>query len=308
MVVEVNIRPDGLPVSVVIVNYNAGHILAECIHSTLPQASEVLVVDNASSDFSLELCTQRFPEEPKLRIIRNTSNLGFAAACNIGAAQATAPYLLFLNPDCILGKDSLPRMVQVLETNPSAGMVGGLLINQDGTEQAGGRRAIPTPWRSFVRAFGLYRFERYRPRLFFDFHLHKQALPGNVLEVEAISGALMLVRQKAIEDVGPWDEGYFLHCEDLDWCMRFGKKGWRILFIPDAPVVHYKGTCSRSRPVFVEWHKHRGMMRFYRKFFRHEYPGAVMWLVALGVWLRFGAITVIYSARRAGRLLGLGRE
>ncbi|MEO5654510.1 MAG: glycosyltransferase family 2 protein [Nitrosospira sp.] len=308
MAAEVNTSKDQLPVSVIIVNYNAGQILAECIRSALPHVSEVLVVDNASSDFSVELCTQRFPEEPKLRIIRNAANLGFAAACNIGAAQATAPYFLFLNPDCVLRRDSLPRMVQVLETNPSAGMIGGLLINQDGTEQAGGRRAIPTPWRSFVRAFGLYRFERYWPRLFFDFHLHKQALPGGLLEVEAISGALMLVRQKAMEDVGPWDEGYFLHCEDLDWCMRFRKKGWRILFVPDAPVVHYKGTCSRSRPIFVEWHKHRGMMRFYRKFFRHEYPGVVMWLVATGVWLRFGAITAIYSARRAGRLLGLGRE
>jgi GT2 family glycosyltransferase len=308
MVAEVNTPTDHLPVSVIVVNYNAGQILAECIQSALLQASEVLVVDNASSDFSLELCTQRFPEEPKLRIIRNASNLGFAAACNIGAAQATAPYLLFLNPDCVLGRDSLPRMVQVLETNPSAGMIGGLLINQDGSEQAGGRRAIPTPWRSFVRAFGLYRFERYWPRLFFDFHLHKQALPGGVLEVEAISGALMLVRRKAIEDVGPWDEGYFLHCEDLDWCMRFRKKGWRILFVPDAPVVHYKGTCSRSRPIFVEWHKHKGMMRFYRKFFRHEYPGVVMWLVALGVWLRFGTMATIYSVRRAGRLVGLGRE
>ncbi|BCT68981.1 glycosyltransferase family 2 protein [Nitrosospira sp. NRS527] len=308
MVAEVNTFTDQLQVSVIIVNYNAGQILAECIQSALPQASEVLVVDNASSDFSLELCTQRFPEEPKLRIIRNAANLGFAAACNIGVAQATAPYLLFLNPDCVLSGGSLHRMVQVLEISPSAEMIGGLLINQDGTEQAGGRRAMPTPWRSFVRAFGLYRFERYWPRLFFDFHLHKQALPDCPLEVEAISGALMLVRQKAIENVGPWDEGYFLHCEDLDWCMRFRKKGWKILFVPDAPVVHYKGTCSRSRPIFVEWHKHKGMMRFYRKFFRHEYPGVVMWLVAMGIWLRFGAITAIYSARRAGRLLGLGRE
>ncbi|SDA22002.1 hypothetical protein SAMN05216315_11749 [Nitrosospira sp. Nsp18] len=308
MVAEVNTPTDHLPVSVIVVNYNAGQILAECIHSALPQVSEVLVVDNASSDFSLELCMQRFREEPKLRIIRNASNLGFAAACNIGAAQAIGPYLLFLNPDCVLSDDSLPRMVQVLEANPSAGMIGGLLINQDGTEQAGGRRAIPTPWRSFVRAFGLYHFERYWPRLFFDFHLHKQALPTGPLEVEAVSGALMLVHQKAIEDVGPWDESYFLHCEDLDWCMRFQKKGWQILFVPDAPVVHYKGTCSRSRPIFVEWHKHKGMMRFYRKFFRHEYLGVVMWLVALGVWLRFGTIATIYSVRRAGRLLGLGRE
>ena len=307
MIVEVGRFDDPLPVSIVIVNFNAGELLAGSVHSALPKVREVLVVDNASSDSSLELCAQNFPEEPKLRIIRNNSNLGFAAACNIGAKQATQPYVLFLNPDCILGADSLNRMIQVLQMNPHAGMVGGLLINADGTEQAGGRRAVPTPWRSFVRAFGLYRLAGYWPRLFFDFHLHKQPLPKDPLEVEAISGALMLVRREAIENVGLWDEGYFLHCEDLDWCMRFRQRGWKILFIPDAPVVHHKGTCSRSRPVFVEWHKHKGMMRFYRKFFRSQYPGAVMWLVTLGVWLRFSAVASYHTVRRVGHALRLGR-
>ena len=129
MAAEMDTLEAKLPVSVIIVNYNAGRLLAECIHSALPQVSEVLVVDNASSDFSLELCTQRFSEEPKLKIIRNTVNLGFAAACNIGAAQATEPYLLFLNPDCFLSAGSLQRMVQVLETSPGRGH-GGWIIDQ----------------------------------------------------------------------------------------------------------------------------------------------------------------------------------
>ncbi len=307
MVAEVPKNKDQLPVSVVTVNYNAGPFLTECIHSALSQVSEILVVDNASSDFSLELCARHFPEEPKLKIIHNITNLGFAAACNIGAAQAAQPYVLFLNPDCILGTGSLQHMVQVLEMNPAAGMAGGLLINQDGTEQAGGRRHLPTPWRSFVRAFGLSRLSGYWPHLFFDFHLHKQPLPDHPLEVEAISGALMLVRREAMNNVGPWDEDYFLHCEDLDWCMRFRQKHWNILFVPDAPVVHHKGTCSRSRPIFVEWHKHKGMMRFYRKLFRHQYPGAVMALVALGIWSRFVAVASYYTACRAGRAIRPGR-
>lgn len=301
MVIEVGTHSDQPSVSVVVVNYNAGQFLIACIDSALAQVSqvsEVLVVDNASTDLSLKFCTEYFPEKAKLKIIRNTTNLGFAAACNIGIARATGAYVLFLNPDCVLSEGSLRRMVQVLETNPDAGMVGGLLINEDGTEQAGGRRAVPTPWRSFVRAFGLYRFAEYWPRLFFDFHLHKQALPDRPIEVEAISGALMLVRREAIDNVGLWDEGYFLHCEDFDWCMRFRQKGWKILFVPDAPVMHHKGVCSRSRPIFVEWHKHKGMMRFYRKFFRHQYPGVLMWLVALGIWSRFAAVATYYSARR----------
>ena len=109
------------------------------------------------------------------------------------------------------------------------------------------------------------------------------------------------------EDVGPLDDGYFMHCEDLDWCMRFRQKGRQILFVPTAKVVHFLGVCSKSRPIFVEWHKHKGMMRFYRKFFRHQYPGILMWLVGLGVWLRFGLIATYYSGRHVARWLGLLR-
>jgi GT2 family glycosyltransferase len=296
-----------LPVSVIVVNYNAGPFLTECVRSAYSSASEIAVVDNASTDVSLELCAQHFSTEAKLKIVRNATNLGFAAACNMGVGVATQPYILFLNPDCVLSAGSLERMVRALEENSAAGMAGGLLMNANGTEQEGGRRAVPTPWRSFVRAFGLYRFDRYWPSLFYDFHLHKQALPPGLAEVEAISGALMLVRRAALEDVGLWDEGYFLHCEDLDWCMRFRQKGWKILFVPDAPVLHHKGTCSRSRPIFVEWHKHKGMIRFYRKFFRHQYPGIVMWLVAIGVWLRFGAVAIFHVIRNVGRRPGPGR-
>ncbi len=295
------------PVSIVVVNYNAGLLLAECVASCLAQAQQVVVVDNASSDGSSEVLAEQFPGESRLKVVRSDRNLGFAAGCNLGVASTTSKHVLFLNPDCVLGSDSLRRMVQVLEANPEASMVGGLLTDPDGTEQGGGRRAVPTPWRSFVRAFGLNRFADRWPRLFFDFHLHKQPFPDAPLEVEAISGALMLVRREAMADVGPLDEGYFLHCEDLDWCMRFRKKGWKILFVPDAPVVHYQGTCSRSRPIFVEWHKHKGMMRFYREFFRHQYPGMLMWLVALGVWLRFGAVAMYYTARGFGWRLGFGR-
>ena len=126
--------------------------------------------------------------------------------------------------------------------------------------------------------------------------------------MEAISGALMLVSREAVNDVGLWDEEYFLHCEDLDWCERFRLKGWKILFVPDAPVIHYKGTCSRSRPIFVEWHKHKGMLRFYRKFFRDKYPAVVMWLVGLGVWLRFGAMATYHGFRHVAKLMGLKHE
>jgi GT2 family glycosyltransferase len=294
-------------VSLIIVNYNAGECIVACVSSALSQVDEVIVVDNASSDDSLAKLEAQFSGDRRLKIVRNRQNLGFAAGCNIGVDHSAGSCLLFLNPDCVLAPDSVKHLVRVLDDRRDVGMVGGLLLNPDGTEQPGGRRAIPTPWRSFVRAFGLSRFADRWPRLLFDFHLHEQPLPTHPIEVEAISGACMLVRRAAMQSVGRWDEGYFLHCEDLDFSMTLRGKGWKIMFVPDARIVHDKGGCSRSRPIFVEWHKHRGMLRFYRKFFQHQYPGPLMWLVALGIWLRFGLVASYHSALLTLRHLGIQR-
>ena len=205
--------------STIIVNYNAGPLLRKCVDSLLacPLDIEIIVVDNASSDASLD----GLQDLSQVCVIRNPANVGFAAACNIGVQASSAPFLLFLNPDCFFQPDPIAPLLAGLQSGDRVGMVGGLLVNEDGTEQGGGRRAVPTPWRSFVRAFGLQRFANRWPKLFYDFHLHKQPLPDSPIEVEAISGACMLVKRDVMEDVGLWDEGYFLHCEDLDWCMRF---------------------------------------------------------------------------------------
>lgn len=273
----------------VIVNYNAGQTLTDAVRALLrcQEVREVIVVDNRSEDGSIEALADTFTGDDRLRILRNSDNLGFARGCNAASAHFQSPYQLFINPDCIVEPSSVGTLIATLESTPNAGMAGPLLMNPDGSEQPGGRRGVPTPWRSFVRAFGLSRLNERYPRLFSDFLLHKQPLPDRPADVEAISGACMLVRHEVVRQVGPLDEGYFMHCEDLDWCMRFRQQGWRILFVPAAHVRHHQGTCSRSRPVFVEWHKHKGMMRFYRKFFRHQYPGPLMWLVGLGVGLRF---------------------
>lgn len=296
------------PISVVIVNYNAGELLFESVATALAQAEQVIVVDNDSSDTSMDMLAKKFPEERRLVLHYAGNNLGFAGGCNLGANIADQPNLLFLNPDCLLGEGSLQRMLDVLNSDSTIGMVGGLLTNLDGSEQGGGRRAMLTPWRAFVRAFGLHRFSRRWPKLFFDFHLHSQPLPESPVEVDAISGALMLVRKAAIDNVGLWDEEYFLHCEDLDWCIRFRQKGWKIVFVPNAKVMHDKGACSRSRPVLVEWYKHKGMVRYYRKFFSNEYSVLLMWLVVAGVWMRFGLVALYYIMRKAGQRLGLLRE
>lgn len=293
-----------------IVNYNAGAVLADCLDSVLSQVREVVVVDNASDPRCFEPVIARFTNDPRVRVIRSPENTGFAAGCNAGVAASTQPFLFLLNPDCFVAPGSIHKLCSALDSHPEAALAGGLLTYPNGLEQGGGRRAVPTPWRSFVRAFGLSRFAARWPRLFDDFHLHQRPLPEQAVEVEAISGACTLVRREALDDFGLMDEGFFLHCEDLDFCMRAREHGWTILFVPDAPVVHLKGVCSRDRPIFVEWHKHKGMVRFYRKHFHRQYPIGLMQLVIVGVWIRFAAVagreylrTTVRRRREGGSLL-----
>jgi len=147
-------------IHVVIVNYNAGLFLLRAVDSVLrqPFVSRVIVVDNASRDKSMEKLDQRAADDPRVIVIRNERNLGFARACNLGVRVAAAEFLLFLNPDCEVQDGAFEKMADVLQKDYSAGMAGPLILNADGTEQAGGRRAVPTPWRSFVRAFGLSKY------------------------------------------------------------------------------------------------------------------------------------------------------
>ena len=229
----------GLTISAIIVNFNAGALLRTSVNSILNCSLdiEVIVIDNASIDSSLNT----LQDLPNVQIVRNSKNRGFAAACNQGIELAKADNLLFLNPDCSFSPGMMAELLKILRENSDVGMVGGNLVNADGTEQRGGRRAVPTPWRTLVRTFGLAKLSNRWPKLFYDFYLHKQPLPKNPIEVEAISGACMLVKREAIDDVGQWDDEYFLHCEDLDWCMRFRLKGWKILFVPTAIITHEQG-------------------------------------------------------------------
>jgi len=292
-------------ISVVTVNFNAGPLLARSVGAALfsTEPVEVVVVDNGSTDGSVEALRAELGADPRLRILEQRRNTGFAAACNAGMRESRGELVLLLNPDCLVRPDTLANVRAALDADPQAGMAGCLLLNEDGSEQEGCRRSVPTPGRAFLRAFGLSRLRRRAGAAGGDFVLSDQPLPVAPVEVDAISGAFMMVRSSAIEAVGPLDEAYFMHCEDLDWCMRFRQSGRRVLFVPDASAVHHKGTSSRGRPVRVLWHMHRGMVRYYRKFFRRQYPGPFMWLVVAGVAVRFSALASLALARHARQRL-----
>ena len=280
-------------VTVIIVNYNAGRLLTACVKSVLASTLPVqlYVIDNASRDDSLQLLHEQYAHDTRLHIIINPENVGFARAANQVLPQIHSEYLLFLNPDCFISKDTLARFVAILAQYPQAGMAGALVRNLDGTEQAGCRRSVPSPWRSVVRVLHLDRLLPKYPK-FRSFVLKDTPMPEHPIEIEGISGACMFVRQTALQAVGPMDEHYFLHCEDLDWFMRFRQQGWKIMFVPTIEVTHAKGACSQAEPLRVLWYKHRGMVRFYRKFFRYQYPIFVFWGVVIAVWIRFAILAI----------------
>jgi len=291
-------------VSIIIVNFNSKHYLVTCVNSILTSSIplEIFIVDNASEDRSLSLLKDTIRNEPRLRIIENKTNVGFARANNQAIPMINGDFVLFLNPDCIIKPDTLQNMVDVMDSLPEAGVAGCLIRNPDGSEQAGSRRFIPTPFRSMIRVLKLSKFFQKNPELGV-LNLHMQPLPDNPVPVEAISGAFMFVRPKAMEEVGPMDDQYFLHCEDVDWCMRFGIAGWKILFVPNVEIIHTKGACSVDRQVHIEWYKHKGMVRFYSKFFRAQYPDGLMYLVDIAIWSRFVLLATGISLKKLVKAL-----
>lgn len=274
-------------VSVVIVNFNAGDYLRRAVESVLDQqypSLEVIVVDNHSTDGSTDWYRQQTQSDPRLQFIPLESNTGFANASNHGIHRAGGRYLLFLNPDCRMFPGTLDALLRAIDAD--AGMVGPRIVNPDGSEQRGARRDIPTPWQIFCVTLQLHKMMPQHPR-FRSFNRHLEPLPDAPEVVPAISGACMLVTRSAVSRVGTMDGEFFLHFEDLDWCMRFNDAKEKILFAPAAVVEHTRGVCSAKRPVRAEYHKHRSLIRFLRKHFTAYYPSSFMALVAVMVSVRF---------------------
>ncbi|WP_353570846.1 glycosyltransferase family 2 protein [Candidatus Albibeggiatoa sp. nov. BB20] len=287
--------------SVIIVNYNSGQYLAQCVTAVLASTVlvEIFVVDNASTDDSIQHLRQALPVDAPVTIEQNAQNLGFAKANNQVLDKTKGDYLLFLNPDCFIEPDTVAQSRVVMDAYPNVGMAGVMVCNPDGSEQAGARRSVPSPWRSVIRILHLNQLFPNHPR-FKSFVLTQEPIPDKPIELEGISGAFMFVREAALEQVGGLDEGYFLHCEDLDWFMRFREQNWNILFVPHIKVTHIKGACSDKQPVAVLWYKHKGMVRFYRKFFQQHYPWIVMLMVISAVWLRFAMLATFSLVTRRG--------
>jgi GT2 family glycosyltransferase len=275
-------------ITAIVVNFNAGQALQACVRSLLnsdPQP-RVVVIDNASTDGSAEQLRSLYGSFPGLEIRFNPANPGFAPAVNAGAGAARTDFILVINPDCELGRDALSRLFGALAADAKAAVAGPAVRDPRGRFEAASLRRFPDPWRSLMTFSGLWRLGRWVP-WFRGVPLGGAALPAENTRADAVSGACMLIRRQAFIEVGGMDEGYSLHCEDLDLMYRLHLAGWHCLFVPAATAVHEQGIPSRSRPLWVHWQKHRGMARFFRKFQADRYPFPVSWLVYAGIFLHY---------------------
>ena len=252
---------------VVIVSYRSCDLLRSCLSSLRanPPAfgANVWVVENASQDGTSEMVRSEFPE---VELIVAETNLGFSVANNLAIRRGHAPYVLALNPDTRLTEDALDRLIRLMETNSTIGIAGCRLELEDGGFDHASRRSFPTPIGALGHFTGLGRRSN-APRWLAQY----RAPTVESGPVDAVNGAFMLMRRRALDDVGLFDEGYWMYMEDLDLCYRFAQAGWTTWYEPSVTVGHVKGGSSgRYRSPRLNYAFHYGMYRFYRKHYAKD--------------------------------------
>jgi N-acetylglucosaminyl-diphospho-decaprenol L-rhamnosyltransferase len=260
----VGARPAHPNVSVVMVVYRTGEALAQSIKHVLaePLVDEFIIIDNGSSPQDEDMLRSLALTEPRVVLKQGHGNIGFARAANMGASTGGGEYIVFLNPDANLQPGCVAALVTAFKGQPTPTIVGARVLNVDGSEQRGGRRGEVTPI-STVLSFG--QLTRRYPKLAgFEIHRENEPVPRGPVPMPTISGACFAMRRCDFEALSGFDEGYFLHVEDIDLCWRARRAGGKVLFQPKAQVVHL-GHTSLEHPVKVEFHKGVGLTRYFIK-------------------------------------------
>lgn len=279
-------------VSIVIVSWNARDFLVQCLNSlsaeTCRYPLEIIVVDNASTDGSPECVGRQFPQ---VHLIRNTANLGFAKANNIGIAQSRGSYLALINSDVKVLPDCLTRLVDYCEQHPEVGMAGPRVLGGDGKLQRS-CRGFPSVWNMLCRALALDSFFP-KSKLFTGYSLRHW--PQNYLRpVDILTGCFWLIRKDALPRVGLLDESFFMYGEDMDWCRRFWKHGWQVMFVPAAEAIHYGGGSSVNAPVRFYLEMQRADLQYWKK--HHSRPAVACYFLisCLHLLLRTGGYSIAF--------------
>ena len=299
-------------IAVVVVTHQSASTIGECLQRlrAAEGVTQVRAVDNASSDDSVAILQRHAAADPRVRFIANPDNPGFGAACNQGVAAVdpgVAGWVALVNPDLMVEPDTLARMLALARDGAGAAMAGGErdgdglpcvllgadLVGEDGVRDPAARRREPdfaAMLRALLSGGGTSASMAIAP----DDRLALQP-------VEAVSGALMLLPRALYDRLGGFDEGYRLHAEDLDLCRRARQAGAVLAVANPVRVLHVRGVSSRARPVFVEWHKHRGLSRYFRKFEAPRRALPVRLAVHSMIWLRFPVAVLKALAASRGR-------
>jgi len=288
-----------LDLSVIIVSYNTRRLLDECLASLQTAASptnglEIVVVDNASGDGSVDMVREKYPD---VRLIASDENRGFSAANNLGVREANGRVLLFLNSDTVVSAEALVQPLDYLDAHPNVGAITVRLVYPNGERDPDNHRGFPTPWNALCHFSGLGRLFPASPR--FDGYFQSYADFEQTHAVPVIAGSFMMMPRAVFDELGGWDETYFFYGEDIDFCYRIHQAGYEIIYYPHVEVLHYKGASSGLRKesaaiaqppketrVKVARESVRAMELFYEKFYGDNYSPLLTGLVLTGIRVR----------------------
>ena len=283
-------------VSAIVVTYLSGPALKECINALCveTQITEIIVVNNGNSESDYQWLSEfKAPEHCRYQLVSGHGNIGFAAAVNLGARHSTGERFLIINPDAVLRVHSVPELEKARAQGAAPCLVGGKLIYPSGQEQRGARRDMLTPARALATFTGLHKLQGIFPKLR-NMHKEHEPEPTSPLPMPVVSGALCYISNEDYWRINGFDEGYFLHVEDIDFCRRIAEAGGEVMYTPFAVALHY-GSTSQVSAMFVEYNKAKGLTRYFYKnaetpvgrfFARASFYGFAPLLVTRSVVLR----------------------
>lgn len=275
-----------MDLSIIIVNYKTEELTINCLDSVYESYLqrmdyEVIVVDNASDDGSIEAVERRFPQAV---VVKNEENLGFSKANNIGIRKSKGDYVLLLNSDTLVESDTIQKSLDFMQDRPQVGVLGCKVVLENGELDVACKRSFPTPANGFYHALKLdKRFPK--SRRFGEYNL-TFVNPDTTCSVDCVMGAYMLVSRKAIDKVGLLDEDYFMYGEDIDWCYRIKQAGFQIIYYPKVRIFHYKkasGIGKRNPKVIEAFYD--SMIIFYKKHYCGKYNSVIKGCVFMGTRL-----------------------